>query len=140
MASEKAAAQSTPPLKSGTTLQSFRDWRARYQYYATMIDLANLPQTKQIIQLRMCLSLETQRLVEHTQQISPTSTLSVDQVLDKLQANMKNQRNEVLCGRELLSCRQMEGEFFEEFAFTLGCWLKRWTYTQVTAPPVKTLN
>ena len=40
-----------------------------------MVDLASLP--KQLIQLRMCLSLEIQRALEHTLQVPPDSNSSV---------------------------------------------------------------
>ncbi|XP_068230979.1 uncharacterized protein [Palaemon carinicauda] len=93
----------------------FREWRRRWDDYAVMVDLSKLPREKQMIQMRMCLTLETQRVLEHTLQISPSTDKSVDEVLDALQLHIKELRNEVLRRRELLSCKQMEGESFADF-------------------------
>lgn len=111
----KAAAQTPPILKPDETFQTFREWRRRWTDYSTMVDLQSLSQPKQLIQLRMCLSLEIQRVLEHTLQVPPTSSLSVEEVLDVLQRHIKGQQNEALRRRELFSCRQMEGESFDAF-------------------------
>ncbi|XP_066953187.1 uncharacterized protein [Macrobrachium rosenbergii] len=103
------------PLKADATFQMFREWRCRWDDYAIMVDLFKLPREKQMIQLRMCLALETQRVLEHTLQISPSTDKFVDEVLDALQSHIKGLRNEVLRRRELLSCKQMEGESFTDF-------------------------
>jgi len=80
-----------------------------------MVDLSSLPQEKQLIQLRMCLTLETQRVLEHTLQIPPSTDKTVDEVVDALELHIKGLRNEAIRRRELLSCRQMEGETFADF-------------------------
>ena len=80
-----------------------------------MVDLGTLPNPKQLLQLRMCLSLETQRILEHTLNVPPDTDMKVDEVLDILQEHIKNQRNEALRRRDLLSCKQMEGESFSDF-------------------------
>ena len=80
-----------------------------------MVDLGTLPRQKQLIQLRMCLSLETQRILEHTLDIPPDTGMSVDQVLDALGEHIKGLRNEALRRRELFSCKQHEGEPFSDF-------------------------
>ncbi|XP_068204834.1 uncharacterized protein [Palaemon carinicauda] len=112
---QKATAQTPPPLKEDATFQMFREWRRRWDDYAVMVDLSKLPREKQMIQMRMCLTLETQRVLEHTLQISPSTDKSVDEVLDALQLHIKELRNEVLRRRELLSCKQMKGESFADF-------------------------
>ncbi|XP_066940974.1 uncharacterized protein [Macrobrachium rosenbergii] len=112
---QKATTQTPPPLKADATFQMFREWRRKWDDYAIMVDLFKLPREKQMIQLRMCLALETQRVLEHTLQISPSTDKSVDEVLDALQSHIKGLRNEVLRRRELLSCKQMEGESFSDF-------------------------
>jgi len=80
-----------------------------------MVDLSKLPRQKQLIQLRICLTLETQRVLEHTLDISPDTDKTVEQVLDFLQEHIKSLRNEALRRRELLSCKQLEGESFSDF-------------------------
>lgn len=80
-----------------------------------MVDLASLPREKQLIQMWMCLSLETQRILEHTLQITPSTDLTVDQVLDALQSHIKSLRNEALRRRDLLGCKQSDGESFADF-------------------------
>lgn len=50
----------TPPsLKSDASFQMFREWRRKFDDYCVMVDFNNLPHDKQLIQLRMCLALET---------------------------------------------------------------------------------
>ncbi|XP_063860706.1 uncharacterized protein LOC135101063 [Scylla paramamosain] len=112
---QKPAAQIPPPLKPDATYQLFREWKRRWQDYATMVDLSSLTQEKQLIQLRMCLTLETQRVLEHTLQIPPTTDKTVGEVVDALELHIKGLRNEALRRRELFSCRQMEGETFADF-------------------------
>ena len=111
----KATVQPPPPLASDVTFQNFREWRRRWKDYATMIDLASMPLPKQHIQLRMCLSLETQRVLEHTLQVPPDSTSSVEAVLDILQKHIKDSSNEALRRRAFTSCKQAVGESFADF-------------------------
>ncbi|XP_076037654.1 uncharacterized protein LOC143023062 [Oratosquilla oratoria] len=112
---QKATAQTPPPLKPDATYQLFREWKRRWQDYATMVDLYSLPHEKQLIQLRMCLTLETQRVLEHTLQIPPSTDKTVDEVVAALEVHIKGLRNEAIRRRGLLSCRQMEGETFADF-------------------------
>ena len=112
---QKATAQTPPPLKADATFQIFREWRRRWDDYAVMVDLSKLPRQKQMIQMRMCLTLETQRVLEHTLQISPSTDMTVDEVLNALQCHIKGLRNEALRRRELLRCKQLEGESFADF-------------------------
>ena len=112
---QKAIAQNPPPLRADATFQVFREWRRRWDDYSVMVDLSKLPRQKQLIQLRMCLTLETQRVLEHTLDIPPGTDKSVEEVLDALQQHIKSLRNEALRRRELLSCKQLEGEPFSDF-------------------------
>ncbi|MPC70124.1 hypothetical protein E2C01_064363 [Portunus trituberculatus] len=82
-----------------------------------MVDLSKLPCQKQLIQLRMCLTLDRQRVLEytHTLDIPPDTDKTVEEVLDMLQNHIKSLRNEALHHRELLSCKQREGEIFSDF-------------------------
>lgn len=80
-----------------------------------MIDLTNMTHAKQLIQLRTCISLDVQRLLEHTLGIPPDTQLSVTEVLDSLQSYFKTSRNEALRRRELLCCKQAEGETVNDF-------------------------
>lgn len=111
----KAAVQPPPPLSSDVTYQQFREWRRKWEDYATMVDIASLSRPKQLIQLRMCLSLETQRVLEHTLQVPPSSTSSVDEVLDVLQKHIKESSNEALRRRAFTTCKQATGESFADF-------------------------
>ena len=47
-----------------------------------MVDLSKLSREKQLIQLRMCLTLETQWILEHTLDIPPDTDKTVEEVLD----------------------------------------------------------
>ena len=63
----------------------------------------------------MCLILETQRVLEYTLDIPPATDKTVEEVLDALQGHIKSLRNETLRRRELLGCKQFEGESFSDF-------------------------
>lgn len=80
-----------------------------------MINLDSLPLPKQLVQLRMYLSLEIQRVLEHTLHIPPTDQHKVEEVLEALQTYLRDQRNEPLRRHELLSCRQVEGGHLRTF-------------------------
>ena len=80
-----------------------------------MIDLPKLSPEKQLIQLRMAVSLDVQRILEHTLGIAPDSIHPVDEVLDALQAFFRASRNEALRRRELLCCKQATGEQFSNY-------------------------
>ncbi|ROT85619.1 hypothetical protein C7M84_010242 [Penaeus vannamei] len=60
----KAAVQPPPALAKDVTLRAFKEWRQRWNDYAVMADLLSLPQPKQLIQLRSCLSQEMKRTLE----------------------------------------------------------------------------
>ena len=90
---QKVSAQTPPPLKPDATFQMFREWRRRWDDYAVMVDLSKLNPQKQMIQMRMCLTLETQRVLEQTLQTSPSTNMTVDEVLDALQLHIKGLRN-----------------------------------------------
>ena len=70
-----------------------------------MVDLASLPSPKQLIRLRMCSSLETQRAQEHTLQMFPDSDSSVEEILDVFQKHIKDSSNEALRRRAFTSCK-----------------------------------
>ncbi|XP_069985567.1 uncharacterized protein [Penaeus vannamei] len=111
----KTVAHRPPTLRADDTFQTFRQWRRSWDDYATMVDLQKLAREKQLIQLRMSVSLDVQRTLEHTLGIAHDTSLTVDQVLNELQKHFKNQRNEALRRRELLCCKQKEGETFSDF-------------------------
>ena len=112
---QKAITQLPPPLAADATFQTFREWRRRWTDYARMVDLATLPREKQLIQMRMCLTLDMQGTLERTIGIPPDTSMPVDEILDALQEHIKNSRNEVLRRRDLINCRQHQGETFDQF-------------------------
>lgn len=111
----KPVAPSPPTLQADASYQVFRQWRRRWNDFSTMVDLQKLPREKQLIQLRMSISLDVQKTLEHTLGIPPDTLWTVDQVLDALQSHYKSQRNEALRRRELLCCKQADGESFSHF-------------------------
>ncbi|KAG0715833.1 hypothetical protein GWK47_011033 [Chionoecetes opilio] len=80
-----------------------------------MLASQRLPRHKQLIQLRMAVSLDVQRILEHTLGIAPNTSLTVTEVLDTLQSHFRSQRNEALRRRKLLCCKQADGESFSDF-------------------------
>ena len=116
---QKAKAQNPPPLRQDATFQIFHEWRRCWDDYSVMVDLAMIPRQKPLIQLRMCLTLETQRVLEHTLNIPPNTDKTVEEVLDALQEHMKSLRNKAVRRREMLSCKQLESEPFSDFYIRL---------------------
>jgi len=57
----KTVAHRPPTLRADDTFQTFRQWRRSWDDYATMVDLQKLAREKQLIQLRMSVSLDVQR-------------------------------------------------------------------------------
>ncbi|KAG0721506.1 hypothetical protein GWK47_046307 [Chionoecetes opilio] len=112
-------AHSPPALLADSFFQVFRQWRRLWEDYSTMLDSQRLPRHKQLIQLRMAVSLDVQRILEHTLGIAPDTSLTVTEVLDTLQSHFKSQRNEALRRRELLCCKQADGESFPDFLVRL---------------------
>lgn len=80
-----------------------------------MVNLPMLPREKQLIQMRMCLALERQRILKHTLDIPQDTRLNVEVVLDALQEHIKSLRGKNLHRRELLIRKQLEGESFSDF-------------------------
>ena len=80
-----------------------------------MVDLAILPNPKQLIQLRMCSSLETQRVLEHTLQVPLDSNSSVENIFDILQKHVKDSSYEGFRRCVFTSCKQTAGECFVDF-------------------------
>lgn len=115
----KPVVHTPPPLQADASFMMFREWRRRWEDYSTMSDLPKLPRPKQLIQLRVCLTLELQRILEHTLQVPPTTDKTVNEVLDVLQKHFKGLRNEVLRRKEFLSCKQFEGETCADFFIRL---------------------
>jgi len=77
----KASVQPSPPLAQDVTLRSYKEWRQSLDDYAVMIDLHSLPQHKQLIQLRSCLSADMRGTLEHNLGVSPASDLPLMDVL-----------------------------------------------------------
>ncbi|KAG0711208.1 hypothetical protein GWK47_021100 [Chionoecetes opilio] len=111
----KHVAHSPPTLLADSSFQVFRQWRRLWEDYLLYHDSQRLPRHKQLIQLRMAVSLDVQRILEHTLGIAPDTSLTVTEVLDTLQSHFKSQRNEALRRRELLCCKQADGESFSDF-------------------------
>ena len=109
-----------PKLKQDATYQHFRDWRKTWDDYSTWFDLPSQPREKQLIMLRACFHISTQHVLEHTLQVPPSTDKTVSQVLDTLQAHLRSQCNEALRRRELMRCRQAEGESFQDFYVRLS--------------------
>ena len=80
-----------------------------------MVDLSSLPQMKQLIQLRISLTSDMRRVLEHKLDVAPDSIVEVDTVLEKLQTHVKSINNEALRRKAFSKCQQMEGETFDDF-------------------------
>ena len=78
------------------------------------MDIASLPNPKQL-----CLSLDTQRVLDHTLQVSPDSNSSVGEILNVLQKHVKDSSNEALRRRAFTTCKHAAGESFADFFIRL---------------------
>ncbi|XP_037779411.1 uncharacterized protein LOC119575951 [Penaeus monodon] len=106
-----------PPkvLPADASPQHFREWKCEWSDYAVMVDLLSLPSPKQHIQLRMCLTPEMRRVLEHKLNVPADPTCSVDDVLTKLEEHIKNASNEALRRNAFSDCEQADGECFDDF-------------------------
>ncbi|XP_047481642.1 uncharacterized protein LOC125034045 [Penaeus chinensis] len=104
-----------PPLAQDVTLRSYKEWRQRWDDYAVMIDLHNLPQHKQLIHLRACISADMRGTLEHCLGVSPASDLPLIDVLQRIQAFVRDQKNEALRRLTFSQCMQAHNEKFTDF-------------------------
>lgn len=105
-----------PTLQPDATLKSFQEWRAQWDDFVAFYDVGRtFPHAKQLIQLRACLGPQINQLLVHSLRIPPTTTMTVQQILDALQSHFRSLQNEVIQRRDLMSCRQAEGETFQAF-------------------------
>ena len=111
----KPTVQPPPLLQQDATYQVFRQWRRRFEDYFKLLGLENLQQDAQLIHLRTCISLEAQKLLNHTLNISDDTTLSIKEVLDALQKHFRDLKNEAIRRRELMSCKQAVSEPFGDY-------------------------
>ena len=113
--SSRAKVQPPNPLPSDATPQQFREWKQGWSDYACMADLQSLPVSQQHIQLRLCLTEEMRRVLEHDLDVSPDTTSSIDDVMTKLQSRIKTTSNEAIRRRAFSECKQAVGETFSAF-------------------------
>lgn len=111
----KAAVKPPSPLAHDVTLRAFKEWRQRQSDCATMVDLNNLSQQKQLIQLRSCVSPDMKKKLEITMGVPNDSPLPIANVLQKIHNYVKEQRNEALRRLAFSQCRQEKGEKFIDF-------------------------
>ena len=102
-------------MQPDATYQAFTDWRQRWDDYAAMTDLANLPLSTRHIQLRSCLAPDVLHTLRYRLQVSQDDTTPVENVLKSLDQHFKAKTNEDLRRGDLCSCRQETGEQFHDF-------------------------
>ncbi|XP_068205413.1 uncharacterized protein [Palaemon carinicauda] len=78
-----------PPLTHDVTYRQYTEWKQRWNDYAVMVDLDNVPRPKQLIELRAYLSVEMRRMLEHDLGIPPDSTMLLDDVLAHIETYIK---------------------------------------------------
>ncbi|KAK3895691.1 hypothetical protein Pcinc_000614 [Petrolisthes cinctipes] len=96
-----------PPhaLSQDATLQTFKEWKQQWEDYAVMVDLHKHSQTKQLIQLRSCLSPEMRRTLE----------VGLGVLHGRLEEHVNGQWSEALRRLSFSRCRRAEGEKFKDF-------------------------
>lgn len=82
-----------------------------------MVDFESLSWQKQFIQLRMCLSLGTQQVLEHMLQMSLDSICLMKLVLHLLQKHIKGRSNEAIHCCAFSSYTQVESEPWQTFLY-----------------------
>ena len=103
------------PLNVDVSFRQFSEWKQQFLDYCSMVDLFDYPNNKQLIQLRSCLSLEMNRLLEHNLGIPPDSSMPLADVLTKIETYVKGQHNEALRRLAFTKCKQAENESFTDF-------------------------
>ncbi|XP_037804919.1 uncharacterized protein LOC119599258 [Penaeus monodon] len=111
----KATIQPPKVLPADASPQHYLEWKREWSDYAVMVDLLSLPSPKQHIQLRMCLTPEMRRVLEHKLNVPADPTCSVDDVLRKLEEHIKNASNEALRRKAFSESKQADGECFDDF-------------------------
>ncbi|XP_063591351.1 uncharacterized protein LOC134768457 [Penaeus indicus] len=111
----RATIQPPKALTADASPQQFREWKREWSDYAVLVDLVSLPLSKQHIQLRMCLTAEMRRVLEHKLDVPADTTCSVEDVLAKLETHIKNASNEALRRKAFSECKQADGESFDDF-------------------------
>ena len=109
-----------PILQHDATYQTFRTWRIAWQDFSSYHNIpSRFSREQQLIQLRACLGVQTQHLLQHTLGIPPSTHMRVEEVLDALETHFRGLCKEVLQRRDLMSCKQAEGESFQQYYIRL---------------------
>lgn len=103
---QQSPANVPQPLTSNVTFRRFREWRRRWEDYATLLDLSSMPQRKQLAHLRVCLSSDTLSILEDNLRIFGDSLHTVDEALDLLQEYLEARNSEAIHQRAFSACKQ----------------------------------
>lgn len=106
----RPSVQLSSPLPLDVSFQKFGKGKQRWTYHATMVNFAHAPREKELSALRLALSLETERVLEHTLQVPPDITKTVGEVLYILHQYFKGGSNQALPRRAFFYCKQAEDE------------------------------
>ena len=127
---ENGSSQTTPKEKSivvqkPSTLQittnysQFIEWRESWRDYAHLAKLDSCTPETQRAHLRSCMSEEMRTHLKCAIGIERSTTLSSDQILDKIQENLRNKKNIVIDRVAFVERKQEENEEFDLFYVAL---------------------
>ena len=97
----------------------FTEWRESWNDYALLIKLHNLPEENQRALLRCCMSEEMRAHLKCAIEIDRDTSLSVDEILNKIQDHLRNKINVTLDRVAFVERKQAEGESFDSFYVAL---------------------
>ena len=100
------------------TLAAFKTWKSRFRDYYRMNVMGDLPPENQAAHLRSCISMKTQ---DHLRIfMSMGADARYDEILDMLEEYFTGQSNVTSRRVEFSTCKQKQGESFEEFFVRLS--------------------
>ena len=114
-ASTKIQASRPSTLDIETSYSKFLGWRSSWNDYVMLQKLHQFPIEIQKAQFRSCLSEEMRNLLKCGLDIQDDCTMSIDEILNKIQAYLRQKRNVALDRVAFEERKQQVGETFDQF-------------------------
>lgn len=106
-------------MEGDITLRDFISWRHRWKDLCRLEQIYSHPVAEQTSAFRITLSVSMQQVVEISLGILSGGRESPDDILNRIYAHIRSQRNVALDRVELEECYEAQGESFDEFYIRL---------------------
>ena len=97
------------------TYSKFRSWRNAFKDYAMLQKLHDMPVALQRADFRCCLTEQMRLYLKCAMNISDDTNFSIDQIMDIIQAHLRQKRNVALDRVAFDERKQEKGETFDEY-------------------------